>query len=520
MVDHLRPGIFIQENLDPLTESVSGVPGVAVATFVAAGNRGPNVPTKITSMAQFQRLFGTFQAVHGKQRYLNYAVQQYFNNGGNGCYVLRVENTDSAYATVNLNDVQVTPATALTVTATSQGEWGNSIYVEVRGSTASDRFDFLVYLGGSTAANLVETFVDLSLNPSDPRYAIGLINSPIAGSTYVAVSNPKDIAEWHYAVGTDAPKTGVGPKVLTAGDDGSVAPDLAAACVERLDAVDGILNVNLPAVSDTTVLNAVITWAEGRGDVFVVVDGPVPPQGTQTNSQVSQTYLNMATGVNAVKISSYAAVYGPWILVQDPASAIPGATRYLPPGGAVLGIYAQSDTINGPQKTPAGIKADINGVIELEARFSADQLDSLNQNGINVIKMVPGAGFCVFGGRTMTNGFPDRYVSIRRTLQQLRHDFILLTRFAIFEPNNSALWDQITSVLSNYLTTQMQQGLLSGSTQETAFFVTCDSSNNTLTSAQAGVVNVSVGVALNSPAEFIIITISQYQGGSTVTEGA
>lgn len=522
MVDYLRPGIFIQENLDPLTENVSGVPGVAVAAFVGAGNIGPNVPTKITSMAQFQRLFGDFRAANGNL--LNYAVQQYFNNGGNGCYVLRVENEDAVAAHVDLADVQAVvdpnpPVTAMTVTAASPGAWGNQIYVEVRGSSASDRFDFIVYSGGSNAANIVETFVDLSLDPADPRYAVGLINSPIAGSTYVSVVNAKDEAGYVYTPGTDAPKT-VSATQLTAGDDGATAPDLSAAVIARMDSVDGILNMNLPGVTDTTVINDVITWAEGRGDVFVVVDGPKPPSGKQTNAQVSQTYLNLATGVNAVKITSYAAIYGPWILVQDPASAIPGATRYLPPGGAVLGIYAQSDTVEGPQKTPAGIKADINGVIDLEARFSADQLDQLNQNGVNAIKMVPGAGFCVFGGRTLTNGFPDRYVAIRRTLQQLRHDFILLTRFAIFEPNNSALWDQITSVLSNYLTTQMQQGLLSGSTQETAFFVTCDSSNNTLTSAQAGVVNVSVGVALNSPAEFIIITISQYQGGSTVTEGA
>lgn len=519
MADYLRPGIFIQEDLDPLTENVSGVPGVAVATFVGAYNRGPNVPTKITSMAQFTRLFGDFRDAQGNL--LVYAVQQYFNNGGNGCYVLRVENDDAVDATIDLNDVQADPdtATAMTVTATSPGVWGNDISVAVRGSSASDRFDFLVYLNGQSPANVVETFVDLSLNPADPRYAVGLINSPIAGSSYVSVSNPKDIAGWTYTAGTDNPAS-VTATALADGDDGAAAPDLSLAITSRLDAVDGILNLNMPGLTDTTVINDVITWAENRGDAFVVIDGPQPPTGKQTNGQVSQTYLNMVTGVNAIKASSYAAVYGPWILVQDPSSAIPGATRYLPPGGAVLGIYAQSDTLEGPQKTPAGIKSVINGVIDLEARFSSDQLDQLNQNGVNAIKMVPGAGFCVFGGRTLTHGFPDRYVSIRRTLQQLRHDFILLTRFAIFEPNNSALWDQITSVLTNYLTTQMQQGLLSGSTQETSYFVTCDATNNTLASAQAGTVNVSVGVALNSPAEFIIINISQYQGGATVTEAS
>jgi hypothetical protein len=33
-----------------------------------------------------------------------------------------------------------------------------------------------------------------------------------------------------------------------------------------------------------------------------------------------------------------------------------------------------------------------------------------------------------------------------------------------------------------------------------------------------GVVNISVGVALQTPAEFIVINIGQYSGGSSATE--
>jgi phage tail sheath protein FI len=67
----------------------------------------------------------------------------------------------------------------------------------------------------------------------------------------------------------------------------------------------------------------------------------------------------------------------------------------------------------------------------------------------------------------------------------------------------------------------MQQGSLGGTTPDTTFQIVCDGSNNTPSTTAAGIVNVSVAVALTSPAEFIMINISQYQntGVTTVSTG-
>jgi hypothetical protein len=48
----------------------------------------------------------------------------------------------------------------------------------------------------------------------------------------------------------------------------------------------------------------------------------------------------------------------------------------------------------------------------------------------------------------------------------------------------------------------------------TAYTVTCNSSNNSQASAQSGIVNISIAVALGSPVEIIVINISQLTQGA------
>src|SRR5690242_2301457 len=109
-----HPGIIINETLAPLAGN-PGVPGQAVAAFAANYNTGPSVPTFISSWNDFLQTYGPFST--SKITYLHYAVFQYFNNGGTGCYVLSVPNTDAVTATLTLQDIK--PENALTVSAIS-----------------------------------------------------------------------------------------------------------------------------------------------------------------------------------------------------------------------------------------------------------------------------------------------------------------------------------------------------------------------------------------------------------------
>jgi phage tail sheath protein FI len=97
MPDHQTPDIYVQDT--------SGTPppitGVAtnVAGFVGVAERGPTVPTLVTSWAEFQQHFGGFidrpPFVTPYWR-LPYAVRGYFENGGTRLYIARVLDALSA----------------------------------------------------------------------------------------------------------------------------------------------------------------------------------------------------------------------------------------------------------------------------------------------------------------------------------------------------------------------------------------------------------------------------------------
>lgn len=505
-----RPGISINETLAPITGTV-GVPGKAVATFAAVYNRGPTSPTFVSSFNKYLQVYGSFAQANGNL--LHYAVYQYFNNGGSGCYVLALPNTDATTATLVLQDINSPADNVLTVDAISPGAWGNTVYVALVSAGNSGRFNFQVYLGGTSPNNLVENFPDLSINPADSRNVISVVNSPNGGSSYVTLTATLPST---YTPGVNDPAL-ISATALSDGGDGVTSPNLSTAIPTALDQLQGIiLNVNVPGVTDISTLNSLITWASGRGNVMLVIDGPAP-NFPESSAQVVQNYVNMVTGGNPLTNSTYATLYAPWLQITDPASTSPGAAIWVPPGGAVLGVWNNTDNIKGPQQSPAGISFGQVNLVNLETLFTPSDLDTLNENNINAIRFVPSYFPAIMGVRTLQQGYPSRYLAVRRMLIQLETDFSNLIQFALFESNDQDLWDQVTNTLENYLTGLMQQGVLAGSSAATSFSVTCDSTNNTPATVSAGILNVDVAVALQTPAEFIVINISQFQNTGTTT---
>ena len=84
------------------------------------------------------------------------------------------------------------------------------------------------------------------------------------------------------------------------------------------------------------------------------------------------------------------------------------------------------------------------------------------------------------------------------------------TQWAVFEPNNPALWQKIKRNVSDFLTTQWRAGALFGETVQEAFYVKCDAETNPPEEREQGRVKAIVGVALVKPAEFVIFNISQF----------
>lgn len=534
MTSYSRPGVFVNTSLTPLASSPGNGTTGQVACFTAPFNIGPTKPTLISSWQQYVTVYGGFATAKGSA--LHYAVFQYFSNGGSACYVLRAPNTDAVLATVTVESL--TTVACLTLTATNPGAWANSLYYEVvpvsgGSSDATAVFTLNLYNGGVTPSSLVESWPAISMNPASTRYALTLLNASTGGSNYVTIA----------ASGAYVPTTGASdpvgnagtPVPLATGSDGTTSfSDSAFAAavtagytgtswnISGLASIpaDIVLNVNFPG-GDIAVLNAAIAWANAQGNVFIVCDGTfIGPNSNSATIAAAYVSLVTGTGGSVVTSSGNAAMYGPWLSISDPASASPTATRWVAPGGAILGAWSQNDAQTNVAQTPAGVTTTLNAVA-LEAYFTPTDLSALEAAQVNPVKLIPNAGFCIFGGRTLAPGYPNRYINVSRTLLQFVTDFQSITQFAIFQNNDPTLWASISNVLTNYMNSAMSQGMLASSSASSAFNVVCDGTINTPTTAQAGLVNAQVAIALVSPAEFIVINLSQISSGtSTATVSA
>ena len=107
--------------------------GVSTSTagFIGLAQRGPVVgkPQLVTSFADYKRAFGGYlsEAKFGSARFLPYAVEQFFINGGSRAYIMRVAPEGALAAKA--------AAGVLRLEASNPGEWGNKLRVTVEPSS-------------------------------------------------------------------------------------------------------------------------------------------------------------------------------------------------------------------------------------------------------------------------------------------------------------------------------------------------------------------------------------------------
>ena len=244
-------------------------------------------------------------------------------------------------------------------------------------------------------------------------------------------------------------------------------------------------------------------WA-AYGFGFAVLD-------TAPNLTVSSALsYTMSTGLT----NSRSAMYYPNVYIQDPVAQSNNAIRKIGPSGSVAGLFINTDKIAGPFKAPAGVTAGLKNVIALEKTLTANELDSLNLGtggySVNAIRQIPGAGIVVMGARTLAKDTTtNKYVSSKRSIVYIRKQLSNLTQFALFENNNEVLWARLKTTVGVFLNSYRNQGGLRGASPDESFYVKIDSENNTTATIANGEVNIEIGVALERPAEFVVINISQ-----------
>jgi hypothetical protein len=291
------------------------------------------------------------------------------------------------------------------------------------------------------------------------------------------------------------------------GNDGG--PGNRTGIAALVDAAE-ISIIAAPGITDQTTQMALITQCETLMYRFAILD----PAPTATGGTPGMTDIQNQRNLYD---TYYAAIYYPRLMVTDPLSGNPLA---IPPSGHMAGIYAQTDATRGVWKAPANVV--INGILSLETKLSKGDQDILNPepNNINALRdfTAQGRGLRVYGARCITSDTEWMYVPVRRTFIFLEASLDQGTQWAVFEPNDQQLWNRLIQSVSSFLTTIWQQGGLMGATADQAFFVKCGLDTMSSDDIENGRLIMLVGVAPVFPAEFVIIRIGQWAGGSSVQE--
>jgi phage tail sheath protein FI len=502
------------EEVSSGSKPIEGV-GTAVAAFVGFAEKGPaNEPVLVTNWTQFTQTFGEFF----EGSYLAHSVYSYFLNGGGVAYVVRIggaggngKGPDSV-AHAELPAATDAQRPAFAVRALEAGTGGDDISIEVQDASepGEDTFKLVV----KKAGNPVETYDNVTTRRgpnnviTQVRQQSKLIRIEEVKGKSLAV--PAKGSQLALAGGVGAPATGkvnpdeyVGNSADRTGFGGLEAideitmlavPDLMAAYQRGMLDDDGLKAVQL----------AMIAHCELMADRVAVLDAP-PSLNAQ---QVKDWRVNTA-GYD----SKYAALYWPWVKVMDPLS---GKPMFMPPSGAMAGIWARNDATRGVHKAPAN--EVVRGALALELNITKGEHDQLNPVAVNCIRSFPGQGIRVWGARTLSSDPEWRYLNVRRLFNYVETSILRGTNWVVFEPNDHKLWDSVKRTITMFLRRVWRDGALFGRTPAEAFFVKCDEENNPPENRDAGILTVELGIAPVKPAEFVVFRISQYAQGAALEE--
>jgi uncharacterized protein len=509
------PGVYIEE----IPSGVRTIAGVSTSNtaFVDVFRRGPvNQPVRITSFADFERIFGGVDPASAA----SYAIQQYYLNGGQIGWVVRVATAAALASNAPLNGGYGGGA-VLTVAAANPGVWGDNLQVAVT-DAGGGRYNLFARevrkLGGGKVQVLAtETYRNLSVSQADPRYGVSVVN---ADSQLVRLTENSLGTLPTLAVPTESGGAPESAWVNLTGGADSGAPDSALlkgtgtapkTGLYALDAIaPDIFNLMcVPAAADlaagfTDLVTAALTYCEEKR-AFLILDIP------EATDQLAEMIAWM--GTNDGVRSKNAAVYFPRVLIPDVANG--SRPRNVPASGTMAGVYARTDSTRGVWKAPAGTDAVLRNVT-LPVKLTDLENGALNPLGINVLRTFPVIGPVAWGARTLDGADQKasewKYIPVRRMALFIEESLYQGLKWVVFEPNDEPLWAQIRLNVGAFMQGLFRQGAFQGITPRDAFFVKCDKDTTTQADINLGIVNILVGFAPLKPAEFVIVKIQQMAG--------
>ena len=489
-----------------------------VAGFIGLAQRGPaHQPVRLASWSQFQAVFGGYDP----RGWLAYAVNGFFANGGDACWVVRI--VDPATAGPARADLPAPGQATVTAIAVSQGSWANGTRLTAV-NLGSGRFSLLVDAPGTR-----EVWPELSLGPADAQFYGAVINDPVRGSQVVNLT-----ADAGAAVGT-------GMVTLSGGADGLAGLQFEHFIGDNsppgqpwgLGALDSVAEVAIVAIPDAVnhpvptaaaaaaagerpphlcpdqtaaLYNALLVSCAGHRR-FALLDEPCQ---TDLPAAALKWKLRLQAGSTA---TAYGSLSYPWLLGTDPLGEA-GAVLAMPGSGHLAGIFARTDLTVGVHKAPAN--ATVVGALDVAWAVDETARAQLNAASVNVITARPGRGIRQMGARTLDPGTTWRYINVRRLISMIELSLASGLAWLVFEPNTPSLQAAVEREIRAFLLALWQRGALDGAQATDALNVRCDDTTTTPDDVAAGRLICLVGVQPPIPAEFVTVRIAVTEAGVQV----
>lgn len=455
MSKYRTPGVYIEE-IPSFPPSVAQVE-TAIPAFIGYTEKGPDEPTRISSMVEYRNLFGGPDNEIGKFEIKNdnsiespgipatpkyrlyYTLEIFFANGGGDCYIISVGNYN--------------------------------------GGIDNDKLSAGLKLLNKEDEPTLILFPDGYEDPYE-LYKDALTQCADRKDRFL-ICDVKHVAEDTNPVRKSAEefRDGIGSNDLMFG--AAYYPNLTTTMSHQYNEDEISVEV------------------AGNGDVKVLRHSDETIRSDDEKSKESLYHAengNFREKYNRIK------------------KKIDSVRLILPPSGAIAGVYARVDNSRGVWKAPANVS--LNRVSAPEVKIDDNDQKDLNvtQSGksINAIRSFKGKGVLVWGARTLAGNDNEwRYVPVRRFFNMVEESAKNASERFVFEPNNADTWMKVKAMLENYLTTLWRSGALMGAKPEEAFFVKVGL-GETMSAEQIleGQMIVEIGMAVVRPAEFIILRFS------------
>jgi hypothetical protein len=253
---------------------------------------------------------------------------------------------------------------------------------------------------------------------------------------------------------------------------------------------------------------------------FVIGDTPMD---LSTNSVGLINWSNNTNGDGLSTADAYMAVYYPGGLSSD----LGGNTIMVPASHMALRTYLYNDNVAYQWFAPAGTRrglvsnaTDLGYLNRATGEFNRTGVnqalrDTLYQNKINPITIIPGIGLVVWGQKTRDPNTEsmDR-VNVSRLVNYIRTIFSSAGNAFLFEPNDKITRDQFGAILRRALNDLVaKRGIYD-------YLVVCDTTNNTPDRIANNQLYADIAIEPMKDVEFIYIPIRLYNPGDIATLGS